>query len=85
MPRFKEAINNVVKYCNSCDKILKKNYVKNQIIAEFYNSGGYNSVSHEHLFNGMLCTGADLGFFKRESKILGSERCDVIVMTSPIR
>ena len=29
--------------------------------------------------------GADLGFFKRESKILGSDRCDVIVMTSPIR
>ena len=32
-----------------------------------------------------MCTGADLGFFKRESKILGSDRCDVIVMTSPIR
>ena len=29
--------------------------------------------------------GADLGFFKRESKILGSDRSDVIVMTSPIR
>ena len=32
-----------------------------------------------------MCTGADLGFFKRESKILGSDRFDVIVMTSPIR
>ena len=31
-----------------------------------------------------LIAGADLGFFKRESKILGSDRCDVIVMTSPI-
>ena len=30
-------------------------------------------------------SGADLGFFKRESEILGSDRCDVIVMTSPIR
>ena len=30
-------------------------------------------------------TGVDLGFFKRQSKILGSDRFDVIVMTSPIR
>ena len=29
-------------------------------------------------------TGADLGFLKRQSKILDSDSCDVIVMTSPI-
>ena len=30
-------------------------------------------------------TGADLGFLKRQSKSLDSDRCDVIVMTSPTR
>ena len=33
----------------------------------------------------LMNSGVDLGFFKRESKILGSDRCDIIAMTSPIR
>ena len=42
-------------------------------------------VIHPIMFDTYDLSGADLGFFKRQSKILGSDRCDVIVMTSPIR
>ena len=46
----------------------------------------FNLFTRTHsLTNPHVYSGADLGFFLRESKILGSDRCDVIAMTSPIR
>ena len=41
-------------------------------------------VAYTSHFDNFTQAGADLGFLKRQSKILDSDSCDVIVMTSPI-
>ena len=50
-----------------------------------WKSGDTDLLNYQHDCINYYRPGADLGFFKRESKILGSDRCDVIVMTSPKR
>ena len=57
----------------------EKCFLSNKLVC-YYTKGCFFFMCLVRL---LLMAGADQGFFKRQSKILGSD--DVIVMTSPIR
>ena len=58
---------------------------ENQYSLNNYYDTIYSCVNIMKMFITLYSTGADLGFFKRESKIQGSDHYDVIVMTSLVR